>query len=136
MDLELKGKGAIVTGGSLGIGAAVAVVAAVGIAGVMSQRGGDGTNGEPAGAASGSAAVADAASERSRIVVLPFENLGAAETLVTHPATMTHADVPAAGRRAAGISDGLVRLSVGLEDPEDLMEDLDQALRQVDGNSQ
>lgn len=56
------------------------------------------------------------------------ENLGAAETLVTHPASMTHADVPRADRLAAGLSDGLVRLSVGLEDPSDLIADLDRAL--------
>jgi cystathionine beta-lyase/cystathionine gamma-synthase len=56
------------------------------------------------------------------------ENLGAAETLITHPASMTHADVPAPQREAAGITDGLVRLSVGLEDPTDLIRDLDQAL--------
>ena len=56
------------------------------------------------------------------------ENLGAAETLITHPASMTHADVPTKQREAAGITDGLVRLSVGLEDPLDLMRDLDQAL--------
>ncbi len=56
------------------------------------------------------------------------ENLGAVETLITHPATMTHADVPADQRRSAGLSDGLVRLSVGLEDPEDLIADLDRAL--------
>jgi cystathionine beta-lyase/cystathionine gamma-synthase len=56
------------------------------------------------------------------------ESLGAAESLVTHPATMTHAAVPEAARRAAGISDGLVRLSVGLETVEDLLADLDRAL--------
>lgn len=56
------------------------------------------------------------------------ENLGATETLITHPASMTHADVPAADRRAAGISDGLIRLSVGLEDAADLCADLDRAL--------
>jgi cystathionine beta-lyase/cystathionine gamma-synthase len=56
------------------------------------------------------------------------ENLGAAETLITHPASMTHADVPPKQREAAGITDGLVRLSVGLEDPIDLIRDLDQAL--------
>ena len=59
------------------------------------------------------------------------ENLGAVESLVTHPATMTHADVEEAERRRVGILDGLVRLSAGLEDPEDLIEDLDQALNQV-----
>ncbi len=56
------------------------------------------------------------------------ENLGAAETLITHPASMTHADVPEKQRSAAGITDGLVRLSVGLEDPLDLIADLKQAL--------
>jgi cystathionine beta-lyase/cystathionine gamma-synthase len=57
------------------------------------------------------------------------ENLGAAETLITHPASMTHADVPPAQREAAGITDGLVRLSVGLEDPRDLIADLTKALK-------
>ena len=57
------------------------------------------------------------------------ENLGSAETLITHPASMTHAAVPADQRAAAGITDGLVRLSVGLENPADLITDLDQALR-------
>jgi cystathionine beta-lyase/cystathionine gamma-synthase len=56
------------------------------------------------------------------------ENLGAAETIITHPASMTHADVPPVQRAAAGITDGLVRLSVGLEDPLDIIRDLDQAL--------
>jgi cystathionine beta-lyase/cystathionine gamma-synthase len=56
------------------------------------------------------------------------ENLGAAETLITHPASMTHADVPPRQREAAGITDGLVRLSVGLESPIDLVRDLDRAL--------
>jgi cystathionine beta-lyase/cystathionine gamma-synthase len=62
-----------------------------------------------------------------RLVALA-ESLGAAESLVTHPASMTHAAVPEADRRAAGISDGLVRLSVGLESLDDLAADLDQAL--------
>lgn len=56
------------------------------------------------------------------------ENLGAAETMITHPASMTHADVPREQRVAAGITDGLVRLSVGLENPEDVISDLDRAL--------
>ena len=56
------------------------------------------------------------------------ENLGAAETLITHPASMTHADVPGPQRAAAGITDGLVRLSVGLEDPRDIISDLARAL--------
>jgi len=57
------------------------------------------------------------------------ENLGAVETLITHPASMTHADVPPETRAAIGISDGLVRLSVGLESPRDLIADLEQAFR-------
>src|SRR4029078_8242864 len=56
------------------------------------------------------------------------ENLGAVETLVTHPASMTHAAVPVEQREAPGITDGLVRLSVGLEDPADIIADLEQAL--------
>ena len=56
------------------------------------------------------------------------ENLGAVESLVTHPASMTHADVPAEQRARAGITDGLIRLSVGLENPEDVIADLSQAL--------
>jgi cystathionine beta-lyase/cystathionine gamma-synthase len=56
------------------------------------------------------------------------ENLGAVETLVTHPATMTHACVPREERIAAGIPDGLVRLSVGLEDAADICADLEEAL--------
>jgi len=62
-----------------------------------------------------------------RLCVLA-ENLGAAETLITHPASMTHAAVPVAQRLATGISDGLIRLSVGLENPEDVIDDLRRAL--------
>lgn len=56
------------------------------------------------------------------------ENLGQVESLITHPVTMTHAAVPREERIAAGITDGLVRLSVGLEDAEDLIDALDRAL--------
>lgn len=56
------------------------------------------------------------------------ENLGAAETLITHPASMTHAALTPEQRRAAGITDGLIRLSVGLEDPAGIIEDLRRAL--------
>lgn len=56
------------------------------------------------------------------------EHVGSVETLLTHPATMTHADVPPAQRRDAGISDALIRLSVGLEDPEDIVADLARAI--------
>jgi len=56
------------------------------------------------------------------------ENLGSVESLVTHPVTMTHSDVEEAERKRVGITDGLVRLSVGMEDAEDLIDDLSQAL--------
>lgn len=56
------------------------------------------------------------------------ENLGAVESIITHPVTMTHSAIPPAERAKAGITDGLVRLSVGMEDVEDLIADLDQAL--------
>lgn len=56
------------------------------------------------------------------------ESLGGVESLVCHPATMTHASIPAEIRQARGISDGLVRLSVGIEDADDLQDDLRQAL--------
>ena len=59
------------------------------------------------------------------------ESLGGVETLISHPATMTHASVPAERRAALGITDGLVRISVGLEDIEDLKEDLAQAFDKV-----
>lgn len=59
------------------------------------------------------------------------ENLGAVESIITHPVTMTHAAVPAEERARIGITDGLVRLSVGLEDAEDLIADLEQALERV-----
>jgi cystathionine beta-lyase/cystathionine gamma-synthase len=56
------------------------------------------------------------------------ESLGSVETMVTHPATMTHADVPREEREARGLTDGLVRISVGIEDPVDIIADLEQAL--------
>ncbi len=56
------------------------------------------------------------------------EHVGATDTLVTHPATMTHADVPAETRSAVGITDGLLRLSVGLEPAQSIIDDLEQAL--------
>jgi cystathionine beta-lyase/cystathionine gamma-synthase len=59
------------------------------------------------------------------------ENLGSVESLITHPVTMTHADVDEAERKRVGIIDGLVRLSVGLEDGEDLIEALGNALDNV-----
>lgn len=59
------------------------------------------------------------------------ENLGSVESLITHPVTMTHAAVPRDERIAVGITDGLVRLSVGLEDVEDLIDDLERALNRL-----
>ena len=56
------------------------------------------------------------------------ESLGGVESLMNHPATMTHASIPAEERRAAGLHDALIRLSVGIETKEDLIRDLDQAL--------
>src|SRR5436190_1272230 len=57
------------------------------------------------------------------------ESLGGVESLISHPASMTHASVPVETRTRLGITDGLVRVSVGIEDVEDIIEDLDQALR-------
>jgi cystathionine gamma-lyase/cystathionine beta-lyase/cystathionine gamma-lyase/homocysteine desulfhydrase len=65
-----------------------------------------------------------------RLIALA-ESLGGVETLISHPATMTHASVPAARRQAIGVTDGLVRISTGIEDIEDLKEDLAQALEAV-----
>jgi cystathionine beta-lyase/cystathionine gamma-synthase len=64
---------------------------------------------------------------RTRLFSLA-ESLGGVESLIGHPATMTHASIPAEVRQARGIDDGLVRLSVGIEDADDLQEDLHQAL--------
>ena len=57
------------------------------------------------------------------------ESLGSVETMITHPATMTHADVPEKERHARGLTDGLVRLSVGIEHKQDIIDDLEQALK-------
>ena len=56
------------------------------------------------------------------------ESLGGVESLINHPATMTHASIPREERLRNGLSDGLIRLSVGIEDVEDLIEDLEQAI--------
>lgn len=56
------------------------------------------------------------------------ESLGGVESLINHPATMTHASIPKAEREKAGVVDSLLRLSVGIEDIDDLLEDLKQAL--------
>jgi cystathionine gamma-lyase len=65
--------------------------------------------------------------ERTRIFALA-ESLGGVESLIGHPASMTHASVPREMRERMGLTDSLVRLSVGIEDVDDLIADLDQAL--------
>jgi cystathionine beta-lyase/cystathionine gamma-synthase len=75
----------------------------------------------------GSLEKADAFVSRLRLCYFA-ESLGGVETLVCHPATMTHAAVAAEGRKKLGITDGLIRISVGIEDVEDILADLEQAL--------
>ena len=75
----------------------------------------------------GSAERAKRDAERRRLFALA-ESLGGVESLIGHPASMTHASVPLEMRRAMGLTDSLVRLSVGIEEVEDLIGDLDQAL--------
>jgi cystathionine beta-lyase/cystathionine gamma-synthase len=65
--------------------------------------------------------------ERCQLFALA-ESLGGVESLIEHPAIMTHASIPPEQRRLAGISDSLIRLSVGIEEPEDLQRDLERAL--------
>ena len=64
-------------------------------------------------------------------LIFPAESLGGVESLACHPASMTHAAIPPEERARVGITDNLVRLSLGIEEPEDLLEDLAQALEQV-----
>jgi len=73
---------------------------------------------------------AKAFTSRLEVAILG-ESLGGVETLVSHPATMTHAGLGAEGRAKIGITDGMVRLSVGIEDVDDLIGDFDQALSAV-----
>lgn len=61
-------------------------------------------------------------------LITPAENLGAIESLATHPATMTHKCIPAVAREELGVTDGLIRISVGLENPDEILADLQQAL--------
>jgi cystathionine beta-lyase/cystathionine gamma-synthase len=75
----------------------------------------------------GDPALARRVVERTRLFTLA-ESLGGVESLIGHPASMTHASVPVALRQAMGLTDSLVRLSCGIEDPADLMADLEQAL--------
>lgn len=78
----------------------------------------------------GSLAAARTVLESVRLCTLA-ESLGGVETLISHPATMTHASVDEAKRDRLGITDGLVRISVGIEDTDDIIADLDQALDKV-----
>jgi cystathionine beta-lyase/cystathionine gamma-synthase len=78
----------------------------------------------------GSYEAAKAMLDRLEVMSLA-ESLGGVETLISHPATMTHASVPAERRAELGIGDGMVRISVGLEDIEDLLGDLDRGLAAV-----
>jgi cystathionine beta-lyase/cystathionine gamma-synthase len=59
------------------------------------------------------------------------ESLGGVESLISHPATMTHAALGEQGRKEIGLTDGMVRISVGIEDPDDIIADLDQALAAI-----
>jgi cystathionine beta-lyase/cystathionine gamma-synthase len=78
----------------------------------------------------GSLAAARAVLDNVRLCALA-ESLGGVETLISHPATMTHASVPADQRARLGITDGLVRISVGIEDVDDIIADLDAALQKA-----
>ena len=78
----------------------------------------------------GSLAAARTVLESVKLCTLA-ESLGGVETLISHPATMTHASVDAEKRERLGITDGLVRISVGIEDTDDIIADLDQALEKI-----
>jgi cystathionine gamma-lyase len=78
----------------------------------------------------GGAEAAYAAVQRTEVFSFA-ESLGGVESLITHPATMTHAAIPKEQREARGVTDGLMRLSVGIEDKEDLISDLDRAISPV-----
>ena len=75
----------------------------------------------------GGAEAAYAAVQKTKLFSFA-ESLGGVESLITHPATMTHAAIPKEQREARGVTDGLLRLSVGIEDAQDLILDLDQAI--------
>lgn len=69
--------------------------------------------------------------QESLEVAVVAPSLGGVHTLATHPATVTHTQVPPEERRAQGIADGLIRVSVGIEDPEDILEDFERALEKA-----
>ena len=75
----------------------------------------------------GSLEKAIAVCNRVKLMALA-ESLGGVETLICHPASMTHASVPPERRAAIGLTDSMVRISAGVEDPQDLIDDLAQAL--------
>jgi cystathionine beta-lyase/cystathionine gamma-synthase len=75
----------------------------------------------------GTEAAARRVCNRVRLMALA-ESLGGVETLICHPASMTHASVPPERRAAIGLTDSLVRISAGIEDPQDLIDDIRQAL--------
>jgi cystathionine gamma-lyase len=75
----------------------------------------------------GGAEAAYAAVQKTRVFSFA-ESLGGVESLITHPATMTHAAIPREQRETRGVTDGLIRLSVGIEDKKDLIADLDRAI--------
>lgn len=95
-------------------GHAIAARQATGFGGMISFEVGDGD-------------IAERALERAQVFMLA-ESLGAVESLISLPAKMTHASIPAARRDELGISDGLIRISIGIEDVQDLIDDLEQAL--------
>ncbi len=76
----------------------------------------------------GSKERADEVLKRVRVFTLA-ESLGGVESLISHPASMTHASIPIEQRAAVGVTEGLIRLSCGVEDVEDLLEDIEQAIR-------
>ena len=82
---------------------------------------------QPAERVSALARALTAVTERVRIFALA-ESLGGVASLISHPATMTHASVPAERKKEIGLGDGIVRLSCGVEDVDDLLADLEQAL--------
>jgi cystathionine beta-lyase len=63
------------------------------------------------------------------------ESLGGVKSLISHPANMTHKSIPAEKRRAAGVADSLIRLSVGIEEVEDLINDLEQTFKKLHKHS-
>ena len=76
----------------------------------------------------GGEAEAFAVLDRLEVIKLAV-SLGGTETLASHPAAMTHSDIPREEQLRLGITPALIRLSVGIENPDDLIADLDQALR-------